>query len=88
MDIRERINKLIDYKEIKPTDLVNKTGIDRMKWANLKRSRIRAQQEHIEAIVNLWPEYAYWIVTGKTIPESGQISPEIEDIRKNLSTGT
>ena len=88
MDIRDRINKLIDFKEIKPTELVEKTGIDRMKWANLKRSRVRAQQEHIEAIVALWPEYAYWITTGKTLPEAGQISPELEETRKNLQTGT
>jgi hypothetical protein len=88
MDIRDRLNKLIDHKGITPTELVEKTGIDRMKWANLKRLRVRAQQEHIEAIVDLWPEYAYWITTGKTLPEAGQISPELEETRKNLSTGT
>jgi len=88
MDIRDRINKLIDFKDITPTELVEKTGIDRMKWANLKRSRVRAQQEHIEAIVNLWPEYAYWITTGLTLPEAGQISPELEETRKKLQTGT
>jgi len=47
-----------------------------MKWANLKRLRVRAQQEHIEDIVALWQEYAYWITTGETLPEAGQISLE------------
>lgn len=90
MDIKERLNKLIEKKGIKPKELEEKTGVDRMKWANLKRGTIRAQQEHIEAVVKLWPEYAYWITTGLTIPEAGQISPEVEEVRDSLGlrTGT
>lgn len=87
MDIRDRINSLIEFQEIQPKALEELTGIDRMKWANLKRKRIRCQQEHIESIIKLWPEYAYWITTGLTIPEAGQISPEIEDTRKKLGKG-
>lgn len=84
MDIRDRINKLIDFKGIKQSELVETSGLDRMKWANLKRNKIRAQQEHIEAIVKLFPEYAYWITTGEVLTEAGQISPELEQIRVNL----
>jgi hypothetical protein len=70
MDIRDRINLIVEFTEIKQSELVEKTGVDRMKWANLKRLKIRAQQEHIEAIVKLFPEYAYWITTGSVLPES------------------
>jgi len=84
MDLRDRINYLIEFIELKPTELEERSGIERMKWANIKRKRTRVQQEHIEAIVKICPEYAYWITTGLTLPESGQISPELEETRQNL----
>lgn len=84
MNLRERLNKVIEFKGFMPMELEEKTGIDRMKWANLKRERIRAQEEHIEAICKLAPEFAYWITTGLTIPEAGQVSPELEKIREKL----
>jgi hypothetical protein len=31
--------------------------------------------EELEALGRLWPEYAYWLITGSEIPEAGQISP-------------
>lgn len=32
----------------------------------------------LEAIAREWPQYSYWLLTGETMPEQGQISPEIE----------
>lgn len=81
-DLRERLIELIEISGMKPKELENQTGVDRMKWANVKRKAQRVNQEHIEAAVKLWPEYAYWLTTGKTIPEAGQISPEIEKKRR------
>jgi len=78
MIIRDRLNKVIEKKGVKPKEMEELTHIDRMKWSNLKRKSIRATEEHIEAICRLFPEYAYWIVTGKEIPEVGQFSPEHE----------
>lgn len=89
MTLRERLIKVIDHKGKTPKTMEELTGIDRAKWANIKRKDpIRATEEHIEAVCNLWPEYALWITTGKTIQEAGQISPDIEEVRKNLGTGT
>jgi len=31
--------------------------------------------DEIEGLISVWPEYAYWLVTGLELPESGQISP-------------
>lgn len=67
-----------------PTELEKTTGIDRMRWSNVKRKSIRATGEHLEAAGKLWPEYAYWLITGNARPEHGDISPEIEDARKKL----
>lgn len=79
---------ILDKSMLSNPALEAKTGIKSTTWANVRLKKIRINEEHIEAIIALWPEYAYWATTGKTIPEAGQISPEIEETRQNLSTGT
>lgn len=83
MSIKERAIEIIKWSGLSTADLERKTGIDRYKWANLKSGKIRTTEEHMEALGQLWPEYAYWLMTGKVIPEAGQISPEIEAARLN-----
>ncbi len=39
--------------------------------------------EVVEKILGLWPEYTMWLMRGTVIPEAGQISPEIEETRRN-----
>lgn len=87
-NINSRLLYVIDSSLLSNPALEAKTGIKKTTWANLRLQKIRANEEHIEAAIKLWPEYAYWIVTGKTMIEAGQISPEIEQIRQNLQTGT
>jgi hypothetical protein len=60
------------------------TGIEEYKWGNIEKGTQKVNEDHIEAVAKHWPEFAYWLVTGKTIPEAGQISPEIEETRRNL----
>lgn len=85
--IRERLLEVIESTGVSPSELEEKTGIKRFTWGNLKTGKQRANEEHIEALIKLHPEYAYWITTGLTLPEAGQISPELEETRKKLSTG-
>lgn len=87
-DIRERMIILLDFIGLKNPKLEEKTGIPKTTWQNLRNRRGRANEEQISAVVNLWPEYAYWIVSGSTAPECGQISPELEKIRVSLKTGS
>jgi len=88
--IKERILEVIEKYKISNIELEAKTGISKHTWGNLRTGKQRANEEHIEAINKIWPEYAYWLSTGLTIPEAGQISPELEEIREkqNLLTGT
>jgi hypothetical protein len=87
MDLQDRLNLLMEHTKLTPTELERETGIDRMRWSNIKRRSVRAGAPEIEAAGKLWPEYAYWLMTGAVIPEAGQISPEIEEIRKKLGMG-
>jgi len=81
---RERLIKLMDYKQTGPADLSRKTGIAAQRWADIRIGRVRASTEELDACVKLWPEYAYWIATGETLPQAGQISPEMEETRQKL----
>jgi transcriptional regulator with XRE-family HTH domain len=86
--IEERLGVLRKFKELSRRDLEKLTGIAEYTWRAVETGKQKANEEHIEALTKIWPEYKYWIVFGETCPENGQISPEIEETRKNLSTGT
>lgn len=82
--ISKRIKEILNESELSNPALEKKTGIKRENWSALRNNRTRSNEDHIEAICKLWPEYAYWLTTGLTLPESGQISPELEKQRQNL----
>ncbi len=86
--MRERIIQVIDKSGLSKEELEKATGISFYKWNNLRTKKQRANEDHLEAINKNWPEYSYWVMTGETIPEAGQISPELEETRKRLKTGT
>jgi transcriptional regulator with XRE-family HTH domain len=83
--IRERIIKLIIAYGFTNDELEEKTGISSGKWANLRTRKQRANEDHITAICKIYPEYAYWITTGKELPESGQISPMTKQASEKLN---
>lgn len=88
--IKERVITVIKESNLKNPELEERTGINRYTWQNIRNKPERAlKTEEIEAVISIFPEFAYWITTGKTIPEAGQISPEMENARKenNLRTG-
>jgi transcriptional regulator with XRE-family HTH domain len=51
---------------------------------NIEHKKQKTPAWLIEHLTTIWPEYGYWLATGKTIPEAGQISPGIEEERKKL----
>jgi len=86
--IRDRLIELFNVLEVSSRDMEKATGIDRNKWSNIRGGKQRANEEHIEAVCDVYPQFALWIVSGRTIPEAGQISPEIEKARKENSLKT
>lgn len=83
--MRERIRQLIDWSGLSLPELEERTGISQYKWGNLLTGKQRVNEDHINALRSVWPQFTYWLVTGETLPEAGQISPEIEDTRRNLN---
>ncbi|MEZ1842519.1 hypothetical protein QVM62_32370, partial [Pseudomonas putida] len=60
-------------------DLVRKSEISYSRWKNLRHKKARISTEEIEVLVQLYPQYALWLASGRTIPESGQTSPDIDE---------
>lgn len=87
-EINKRIRILRDTLDMGRQAFAEKTGIKKQTIENIEREAQKVNAEHIQAIGNQYPQYRYWLAYGETLPESGQISPEIEEARKNLSTGT
>ncbi len=87
MTIRDRVIEVLRKSKLSTTSLEKETGIDRYIWANLKKKNQRVNEDHMEAINKLFPQFTYWIQTGKTIPEAGQISPDVEETRLSLKQG-
>jgi hypothetical protein len=77
-NINDRFNEVLDYEGLQNPVLERKTGIKRTIWANIRNKKSRVNEDHLEAILKLFPKYGYWIATGETLPEAGQISPDIE----------
>lgn len=86
----KRIEQLRKFKGLSRRKLESATGIPDYTWQAVEIEKQIANEEHIKALSELWPEYKYWLVFGETMTEAGQISPELEEIRKNqnLKTGT
>lgn len=79
--IRDRIIELFDYLEITSKHMEELTGIDRYKWGNIRGKKQKVNEDYLEALAKVYPQYAYWLITGNTIPEAGQISPKLEKTR-------
>lgn len=79
MEMRERIKTLIKVKANPRTPWVHMeqlTGIRASTWQNFDRGRQRANDEMLAALGRVWPQYAFWLMTAKTDPEHGHLSPE------------
>jgi len=87
--MKDRIKEVRNALKISQRKLGEITGIDRDVWRNIEYGKQRVNEDHLAALEKVAPQYIYWIVTGKTLPESGQISPEIEGkCEELLKTGT
>lgn len=79
----ERIRALIDIAGL--DNLAKKTDIAGTRWRTVrydKRTRISTQE--MQALIELYPEYALWLGTGNIAPEAGQTSPAYDEANKKL----
>lgn len=76
-------------EEIKLQDLAVVNSKEYVRWQNIKRGKARLGINDAEELAKKFPEYALWLITGNTIPEAGQISPDLkETVSEYGRTGT
>jgi hypothetical protein len=87
--IKDRLIAFFNETGTTSKEMEKLTGVDREKWNAIRAGRRRVNEDDIAGFNEGFPQFAYWLTTGKTIPEAGQISPEIEMARKenNLKIG-
>jgi len=71
----DRYRLLIQLESIKLPWLEKKTGVDRKRWSNVKLGHAEMKANDLQALCQVWPEYAYWLATGFERPDKGDISP-------------
>lgn len=82
--MRERIVAILEHKKLTAKKLEELSGIDREKWYALRKGGRRVNEDDIKVIVDIAPEYALWLVSGKIAPECGQTSPEYDEASRNV----
>ncbi|MBN3562509.1 hypothetical protein [Aliamphritea spongicola] len=83
MNIDDRIRKLLNFIDLSTEDLARKTDTKYGRWTTIRKTGGRARAEEVEILCKLYPQFQMWIATGETLPEAGQVSPELEQIVEN-----
>lgn len=76
--IVDRLKVIIDVKTPSRgrfTMLEKSSTISAVNWKTFWYGRQRPNHEMIQTIARLWPEYAFWLVTGLTDNAFGHVSP-------------
>ncbi len=83
--INKRVRILRDALDLGRHAFAEKTGLKKQTIEHIEMERQKINGEQLQAIGNQFPEYRYWLAYGETLPEAGQISPELEEIREKLN---
>ncbi|MFM0230817.1 hypothetical protein [Paraburkholderia sediminicola] len=78
LDIRVRTRALIEHAVDAPRrfkDLEEIAGISAGTWRTFWTRSTYPSAQMLEALAQAWPQYAFWLVTGVTDPDSGHVAP-------------
>ncbi len=74
--------------------LIKQYGVDRIgketaipysRWVSVTYKNVRMSTEELDELKRLFPQYAYWLITGEVIPEAGQTSPDYDSVDSKLA---
>lgn len=83
--MKDRIRELRERLGLSRAEFAKETNTKGKTWSNVENGLQKVNEDHINAIANRWPKYKYWLIFGEVMPESGQISPELEAISQKLN---
>lgn len=56
------------------------------RWKSVSKGAVRVSTEEIDVLVEVYPQYALWLASGKIAPDAGQVSPEYESLSTELQS--
>jgi hypothetical protein len=80
--IIERLFVIWDEERLTAKWLAERTGVKETRWYEIRRRKVMRTNE-LEVFQKLFPEYDYWVMSGKEIPEAGQISPMTKKLTRS-----
>ena len=81
----DRAMLLIENSSV--AELIKLGSTNSTRWHNIKRNKARISVEEIEILAKAFPEYRWWLLTGKGLPEIGQKEPQVKTVQKWSFTG-
>ncbi|WP_374334461.1 helix-turn-helix domain-containing protein [Leeia sp.] len=77
VEVNERFRAIREFKGWTRAELAQLSGLPQDSWRNMEQGKVRANEDHFQAIGKLCPEFVFWLVTGMTDAKNGQISPAL-----------
>lgn len=86
MDEIDRLRLLFGMIEVSKKSVLEKVSIDYNRFAQVMGRKQALRAKELIQIAEEFPEFEYWILTGKEMPEVGQVSPMTKAAQKELGT--
>ena len=86
MDEIDRLNLLFGVIDQSKKAVLEEAGVDYDRFAQILRRKVALRAKELSSIAALFPEFEYWLLSGKELPEAGQISPMTKAAQKELGT--
>lgn len=86
MDEIDRLKLLFGTIDSSKKAVLEKLGIDYNRFAQVMGRKQALRAKELIQIAGEFPEHEYWILTGKEMPEVGQISPMTKAAQRELGT--
>ena len=85
MDIGEKIKKMREAEDLSQFNFAVETGINMGTLRHYEAGRSIPGGKELLKITQhpRFMKYALWLMTDKTAPEAGQISPDLETVRRS-----
>ena len=86
-EIRDRIRELVDEEapaHRKFKFMEETVGSSAMAWRNIYNGSQKASMVHLAMLGSIYPEYAAWLLTGKTEDSQVNTSPVLKRIKRDL----
>lgn len=85
----EKIREIREAEGMGRQEFADLTGIKKQTLISTEQGRMACSLKTVKQVLEVFPHYTMWLMHDQVIEDAGQISPAIEEKRKELKqTGT